>query len=142
MIRLGQGRKTVGRLVVLAVYGQPGWLNQDPSFGFKGVLSNCAVDASLASNHNSNPGKVDGLNEEVKSLAKPLTAWLEPFFLKVTVTAAFALATTLNGDQGTAHFLGEKGFVKDFRLVEGNQLVMGAVKMEKWRVIGAYVSEG
>ena len=48
----------------------------------------------------------------------------------------------LNGDQGTAHFLGEKGFVKDFRLVEGNQLVVGAVKMEKWRVIGAYVSEG
>ena len=42
MIRLGQGRKTVGRLVVLTVYGQPGWLNQDPSFGFKGVLSNCA----------------------------------------------------------------------------------------------------
>ena len=51
-------------------------------------------------------------------------------------------ARPLNGDQGTAHFLGEKGFVKDFRLVEGNQLVVGAVKMEKWRVIGAYVSEG
>ena len=53
-----------------------------------------------------------------------------------------AMPAPLNGDQGTAHFLGEKGFVKDFRLVEGNQLVVGAVKMEKWRVIGAYVSEG